>query len=255
MSCVTIAASVLALSLALALTHAPSAHAARKGGDKARPAASKAAPLADASSPDSSDTPGGAFELLQKKAQAFERKSNYEGWGYLISGVVALGVSVPAYYVSDDVFAKAVYSVTETLSVAAIGYGSYQLLVDDDMTRYIRIVRSVPGLSSAQRDQFAMSYLRESADRARNVRRIRVISHGLTAALNFVNAFTSSNDNLSQALYFVGGVNTLAAVSFAIGKSDEEKALEAQDAASGSRRTAGRFEVFVGPVTGLAYRF
>jgi hypothetical protein len=200
-----------------------------------------------------------AFDLLSKKAAAFDSTSKYQGWGYLISGGVALGISVPAYYLSDDVFAKAIYSVTETLSVAAIGYGAFQLLVDDDMTRFVRIVRSVPGLTRAQRDQMAMSYLRESADRARNLRRIRVISHGLTAALNLVNAATSSNPNLSEALYFVGGVNLLAAVSFAIGKSDEEKTLEAEEALRAGGGTGGRpharLEFFAGPVSGVSLRF
>jgi hypothetical protein len=188
--------------------------------------------------------------MLQKKAEFAEKRSNYEGWGYLISGSVALGISIPAFYLSDDAFAQAIYSVTQTIGVAAIGFGSYQLLIDDEMTRFLRIVKSVPGLSQAQRDQFALSYLRESADRARNLRKIRVISHGLTAVLNFVNAYTSSNDNLSQALYFLGGVNTLAAVSFALGKSEEEKALEVI-----SPRPHAQIEFFVGPVTGLAYRF
>lgn len=190
------------------------------------------------------------FEMLQKKSEAAEIKSNYEGWGYLISGGVAMGISLPAYYLSDDVFAKAIYSITQTIGVAAVGFGSYQLLVDDDMTRFIRIVKTVPSLSPAQRDQFALSYLREGADRARNLRKIRVISHGLTAALNLVNAYTSSNADLSEALYFIGGVNALAAVSFAIGQSDEERALEVHT----SRRHA-KLDFFVGPVTGLALRF
>ena len=189
-----------------------------------------------------------AFELLQKKAELADAHAKYEGWGYLISGGVALGISVPAYYLSQDVFAKAIYSVTETLGVAAVGYGSYQVLVDDDMTRFVRVVKSVPGLTRSQREQFAMSYLRENADRARNLRRIRVISHGLTAALNLVNAVTSSNANLSDALYFVGGVNALAAFSFAIGKSDEEKALEAEDAVRA--RSHAKLDFFAGPVSG-----
>jgi hypothetical protein len=73
-----------------------------------------------------------------------------------------------------------------------------------------------------------------------------VISHVLTAALNFVNAATSSNQNLAEALYFVGGVNTLAALGFAFTKSDEEKAIASEHAG---------LEFFVGPVSGLAMRF
>jgi hypothetical protein len=195
---------------------------------------------------------GGAFELLQKKADSILETDRYEGWGYLVSGGAALAISIPAYYLTDDVFAKAIYSVTETLGVAAVGYGSYLVLVDNEMSRFVRIVKSVPKLSRAQENQLAASYLRENADRARGVRKIRVISHALTAALNFVNAATSSNQNLAEALYFVGGVNTLAALGFAISKSDEEKAGEAGLHADVIKP---KLEFFAGPVSGLALRF
>lgn len=145
---------------------------------------------------------------------------------------------MPGYYLSEDVFAKGVYSLTETISVASIGYGSYLLLVDNDLSRFVRIVKSVPGLSRAERDKLADSYLVENADRARNVRKIRVISHGLTAALNFLNGVTASQENLAQALYFIGGVNTLAAIGFAFSRSDEEKALDARGAGGTQRRAS-----------------
>jgi hypothetical protein len=195
---------------------------------------------------------GGAFELLEKKADATYGLDHYEGWGYLVSGGVALAISIPAYYLTDDVFAKAVYSVTETLGVAAVGYGSYLVIVDNEMSRFVRIIKSVPKLTHAQENQLAASYLRENADRARGVRKIRVISHALTAALNFVNAATSSNQNLAEALYFVGGVNTLAALGFAISRSEDEKAVDALPAAHASTTS---FEFFAGPVSGLAIRF
>jgi len=190
---------------------------------------------------------GGAFDMLEKKANSTLEFDHYEGWGYLVSGGAALALSIPAYYLTDDVFAKAIYSVTETLGVASVGYGSYLVLVDDDTTRFVRIVKSVPKLTRSQENQLATSYLRENADRARAVRKIRVISHALTAILNFVNAATSSNQNLAEALYFVGGVNTLAAIGFAITRSDEEKAIDAPARAG--------LDFFVGPVTGLAFRF
>jgi hypothetical protein len=193
----------------------------------------------------------GTFEVLQKRADAALESDHLEGWGYLISGGVALGVSIPAFYLSEDVFAKAVYSLTETLGVAAVGYGAYLVLLDNDMSRFVKIVRSVPKLSRVEQDQLADAYLRESADRARNVRKIRVISHGLTAVINLVNAVTSSNQNLAEALYFLGGVNTLAAIGFAFNRSDEEKAVESRQA---SVDGAG-IRFFAGPVSGVAIRF
>jgi hypothetical protein len=198
---------------------------------------------------------GGAFELLENKSLDVSRSSHLDGWAYLVSGVAALGISLPAYYLSDDLFAKAVYSLTETMSVAAVGYGSYLVLVDDDLTRFVRIVKGTSGLTLANRNQLASLYLREGADRARSVRKIRVISHGLTAALNFVNAVTASQRDLATALYFLGGVNTLAAVSFAISKTDEEKLYEAGDFERSAKPYQASLDFFVGPVSGIAWRF
>ena len=147
-------------------------------------------------------------------------------------------------------FAKAIYSVTETLGVASIGYGAYLALVDNDLSRFVRMVKAVPGLTPLQKDQLAFHYLKEGAERARTLRKVRVISHGLTAALNFIDGATMSNPNLSEALYFLGGVNVLAALGFALSQSDEEKALNET-----VRPAHVKVSFFVGPVTGLAMRF
>jgi hypothetical protein len=205
-------------------------------------------------SPAKADSAGGAWELLDSKSTELSNSNHSNGIAYLISGGAALAISLPGYYLSDDVFAKTVYSLTETLSVASVGYGTYLMLIDDDVTRFVRIVKGSPGVGAQARNQLATAYLHESADRARNVRKIRVISHGLTAALNFVNGVTSSQKDLATALYFLGGVNTLAAVGFAISKSDEEKLVESREAEEKTRKKVS-MEFFVGPVSGLAFRF
>ena len=50
-----------------------------------------------------------------------------------------------------------------------------------------------------------------------------MITHGLTAGLNLINAVTSTNSELKNSLYFLGGINLLAVIGLAFEKTDEEK--------------------------------
>lgn len=170
--------------------------------------------------------PRDALEALEAKAAAVEKKNSMDGWAYVISGGLAVAISIPAYYASSDVFAKSIYSIGETLGTVAVGYGSYLVLVDNEYTRFNRMLQQMPDLSLPQKKRMADLFLKETADRERNVRKIRVITHSLTAGLNYLNAATSSNRELSTALYFVGGVNTLAALGAAFSRSEEEKLAE-----------------------------
>lgn len=185
------------------------------------------------------------YQMLKEKSETIASKNSLDGWAYVVSGGLALGFAIPAYYLSEDVFAQTIYSVGQTLGVAAVGYGSYLLLVEDDYTRFYRVIEKVPGLSESERNQIALGFLRENARRAHNVRMIRVITHGLTAGLNFLNAATSSNRELKTALFFLGGINTLAVLSFGLGRSEEEKFAE----------SLPRAEIVVGAVNGISIRF
>lgn len=77
-----------------------------------------------------------------------------------------------------------IYSLGETLGIAAIGYGSYLTFVDTENSRFVRVLDTVPSLHRDQKEALASAYLLESADRGKSVRRIRALSHGLTAGLD-----------------------------------------------------------------------
>ena len=51
--------------------------------------------------------------------------------------------------------------------------------------------------------------------REKQQRFVRALTHGMIAALNIYGATQQTNDTVKNALYFLGGVNTLAAISFA----------------------------------------
>jgi hypothetical protein len=171
----------------------------------------------------SSPTSQNAYDILNQKAEIIHSENLSNGWAYIISGSIVLGFSIPATYLSSDPLAQAVYSISQTLGVAAVGYGSYLVLIDNEYTRFHHIITSLSDLSVHQKNHLSQAFLLENSDRARNVRKIRVITHGLTALLNFVSALTTSHVELQTALFFLGGINTLAALNFALTWSEEEK--------------------------------
>ena len=142
-----------------------------------------------------------------------------------MSGAVTLGISIPGYYLSQDTFARVIYSVGETLGVGAVGYGFYLVLVSDEYSRFNRTIESTKELSRESRAALSKTFLEENADRSRNTRRMRAISHSLMGGLNVLNAFTASHQELKTALFFVGGVNFLVALSCLVGSSEEEALL------------------------------
>jgi hypothetical protein len=191
---------------------------------------------------------GRAWDLLKEKADRIESGNVTDGWAYIISGGVALGISIPGYFLTEDVFARAVYSLGETLGVASIGYGSYLVAVENDYTSFRRILGRT-ALTPRQRDELAYRFLEESARHARAVRKIRVITHSLTAGLNGLNAFTTDNRELRSALLFLGGINILATIHFLFSESEEETFL---------RRVAGTergWDLSVGPSSAIALRY
>jgi hypothetical protein len=192
------------------------------------------------------------YPVLRDKARKIEERNTAEGWAYVVSGGVALAVSIPGYYLSEDIFARSVYSLGETLAVGAVGYGSYLILISDDYARFVRILESSPTLSLSEKERLSYEFLNENAKRARAVRKIRVISHGLTAGLNFLNGATSDNRELRTALYFIGAINVLAALSFAFKPSEEESFL---DGIRAGRKPEAFLGVSNGPLLGLRWRF
>lgn len=193
---------------------------------------------------------GSTYELLEKKANAIASENHTNGWAYIISGGVTFGISIPAYYISEDVFAKAIYMVGETLGIASIGYGSYLVLIENDYSRFHRVIHGVPGLSHSEKNDLSERFLEENAKSARNVRKIRVITHSLVAGLNFLDGFTTSNQDLKISHFFLAGINTIAALSFGLSKSEEENFTQSL---VGKKRTSTSF--FFGPIVGVRVNF
>lgn len=167
-----------------------------------------------------------SFDYLSHRAEDLKKNNSIKGWGYVISGGVALAVSIPGYYLSEDIFARTIYSLGQTIGVGAVGYGSYLILVDDEIIRFHKVVSAQSTLSDFQKNELAKAFLEETAEQAKRTRHLRALTHGLMAGLNFLNAFTASHSDLRTALFFLGGVNTLVSITSLLSVSDEEKAFQ-----------------------------
>lgn len=184
------------------------------------------------------------YESLKNKANEIRATNLTTGWSYVISGGVALGVSIPGYYLSEDIFAKTIYSLGQTVGVGAVGYGAFLILVDDDLVRFEKILTAQTTLTESQKDALARSFVEETANQAKRTRHLRILTHGLMASLNLLNATTASHRELKTALFFLAGVNSLVAITSYFSISPEEQSSQQ------------KLKAYLGPNgVNLAFRF
>jgi hypothetical protein len=71
-------------------------------------------------------------------------------------------------------------------------------------------------LSDKQKTQVLRAYYYQKKNRLQKERLIKAITHSLIAAVNIYNASQQdeSAKDVRNALYFIGGINTLAAISY-----------------------------------------
>jgi hypothetical protein len=136
-----------------------------------------------------------------------------EGLAYMISGsLVAIGSGIGMAQ-SDDAFAKAVYSISQSLGIASIGYGAFLYSVGDEDRHFYEIIESTHSLSIEQKNEILRHKLDSQSEVRRRETLIRIITHSLIAGVNIYNASREHDDGAKDILYFVGGVNAVAALA------------------------------------------
>ncbi len=138
-----------------------------------------------------------------------------EGISYLISGSLAMAGGLAGQELSNDPLEKGVYTLFQSIGVASIGFGIYRWKVGNEDRWAYESAALAPGLSNEQRMSMMRSFYRVKREREKQERFMRALTHGLIAALNVYGALQQENESLKNGLIFLGGVNALAAVSFA----------------------------------------
>lgn len=135
------------------------------------------------------------------------------GISYIISGSLALLGGIWGGSVTTDTAEKGIYMAFQTIGVASVGYGAYLWNVGGEERNLYSTLQKLK-YTDEQKSQFLKTYRAQAKERVRKERLVKAITHGLLAGINLYNASQQKQDSLKGALYFVGTVNLLAAVSY-----------------------------------------
>lgn len=144
-----------------------------------------------------------------------QQSSDYQaGISYIISGTIALAGGLVGGQITSDPIERGLYVVFQSIGVASIGYGAYKWKIGDDDRLLTKSLANTEGLTEKNRIQFMQTYQFQKSQFEATERKIKAITHGLIAAINLYNASKQDQDGIKNSLYFIGGVNLLAAISF-----------------------------------------
>lgn len=149
-------------------------------------------------------------ESIRKK----DSENYKKGLSYIISGSSALVAGLLGERASVDPVDKAIYSTFQAIGIASVGYGAYRWNVEDEEKLFYNSLEASGSLGPQEKLIVMESYHRQRKIRESRERVIKAVTHGMVAALNLYGASVQSNENIRSGLYFLAGVNVLAAVSF-----------------------------------------
>jgi hypothetical protein len=159
-------------------------------------------------------TPDITWPAFDNKMKLASEKEYRDGWAYIISGAVGFFGGVAAQTATNDPLEKGVFVLSQSIGLAAIGYGA-TLWKNGGPDRMIyNTLRDTPGLTVDQRTAVLRSYESHSLANKRREGYIKAITYGLIGALNLYNASQIQDSTVRNGLYFIGGVNLFAAVSY-----------------------------------------
>lgn len=150
------------------------------------------------------------FELYMQER---ERHDRLRGLGYMLSGAVATLGGLAGYNSSEDSFGRAVYAVSQTVGIAAVGYGASVYWNGNEYDSFYGAIKN-SSLSVDQKTELLQRYLAlERRERERN-RWIQFGTSVLLAVVNFSSAEREKDPNVKGVLQFLGGVNAVIALSY-----------------------------------------
>lgn len=158
-------------------------------------------------------TPSADWARLLEKSEKENLLQRQNGWSYIISGTLVGAGGLIGSSITEDPAEKGLYSIFQTIGIASIGYGFYLSRVDNEDTLLLKTIQS-SSITSDQKFALWKAYQQRKAVRANREDSVRAITHGLIAAVNFLNASQQKQAGIRNSLIFVGGANVLAAISY-----------------------------------------
>ncbi len=150
---------------------------------------------------------------FQVKMVELESQQIRTGLAYMISsGLVFTGATIGYSNVNSPI-EKWVYSFSQSLSIAAFGYGYYQYHIGSSERNFYELLSSSRSLSDQQRDELVKNYIALREKQKETNKWIHFSTYTALAALNIYQASRERNPDVKNSMYFLGGISALAAIS------------------------------------------
>lgn len=150
---------------------------------------------------------------FQKQIQELELSQQKNGLAYMISGGLVLVGSSLGYASVENPMERGIYSLSQSLSIAAIGYGFYQYSIGSQERTFYQIVQNTSSLSMRQKNDLLASYNDVRNEITKTNKWIHFSTYAAISALNFIQAGQEDDKDLKNSMYLLGGITALAAIS------------------------------------------
>ncbi len=153
------------------------------------------------------------WDYFEKTMKEQKRRDFDRGLSYVISGSLALVGGLAGSNATQDSVEKGVYTVFETIGISSVGYGAYTMQIGSEERELFEVL-SNSRLTADQKTEFLHSYYYHRMQTEKKERVIKALTHALIAGLNLYSASQQQQATIKTGLFFIGGVNLLAALSF-----------------------------------------
>ncbi|MBV2168163.1 MAG: hypothetical protein KUL82_05590, partial [Bdellovibrio sp.] len=104
-------------------------------------------------------------------------------------------------------------AITSNVGLIAIGWGATQYWTSNELDTFFYAIEG-SSLSVAEKNEVLQRYLFKERKENERRRWIRVATHALIAVANLYSASQEQNSEVRSVFYFLGGANTLLAISY-----------------------------------------
>lgn len=151
-----------------------------------------------------------SFDLAMAHIQEQDR---IIGTSYLASGVLVTLGSAVGYYSTTDTTSKVVLALSQSVGIAAIGYGAAKLNVGHAYGSFYEAVKSTK-LTNEQKNQLLKVYLAQEKEKRDSIRNIKIATHLLVGAVNLYSSSQEKDKNVKTVFQFLAAVNFAVAFAY-----------------------------------------
>jgi hypothetical protein len=143
-----------------------------------------------------------------------QREDHIKGMSYMVSGAIATIGGLVGYYGSTDPFSRGIYAITQSVGVAAIGYGATNYWIGNEYNSFFYAVEGAH-LTPAQKGELLYRFLDREKEQREKTKWIKIATHSLIAIANLYSASHEEDKNVRGVLQFLAGTNAIIAFNYA----------------------------------------